>query len=91
MSVIVLQRYYFYFENLVWTLLEICPPFVRTLVPMLAGIGEMKVREFTLFNVIGAALWAAGSANKGDFPGPGLLQNGDKGHYSGRRSFARSS
>ena len=31
MSVVVLQRYYFYFENLVWTLLEICPPFVRTL------------------------------------------------------------
>jgi len=35
-------------------------PFVRTLVPMMAGIGEMNRRTFFTYNVIGAALWAAG-------------------------------
>jgi membrane-associated protein len=44
-------------------------PFVRTLVPMLAGIGEMEVRAFTLMNVIGAALWAAGVSVAGYFLG----------------------
>lgn len=35
-------------------------PFVRTLVPMLAGIGHMPRRRFTVFNVLGAAIWAFG-------------------------------
>jgi membrane-associated protein len=35
-------------------------PFVRTLVPMLAGIGAMPRRRFTAFNVLGAAIWAFG-------------------------------
>jgi membrane-associated protein len=47
-------------------------PFVRTLVPMLAGIGEMDGREFTLFNVIGAALWAAGVSVAGYFLGKSI-------------------
>jgi len=28
---ILLQRYYFYFENMAWSLLAVCPPFIRTL------------------------------------------------------------
>ncbi len=35
-------------------------PFVRTLVPMMAGIGEMNPGTFFAYNVLGAALWAAG-------------------------------
>ncbi|MGZ4688480.1 MAG: DedA family protein [Acidimicrobiia bacterium] len=35
-------------------------PFVRTLVPMMAGIGEMNPGTFFAYNVVGAGLWAAG-------------------------------
>ncbi len=35
-------------------------PFVRTIVPMLAGTSSMKLRQFTVANVIGAGLWAVG-------------------------------
>jgi membrane-associated protein len=35
-------------------------PFVRTLAPMLAGVGEMPGQEFFVFNAIGALLWAVG-------------------------------
>jgi membrane-associated protein len=35
-------------------------PFVRTLVPMMAGIGDMDKRTFSIYNVVGAGLWAAG-------------------------------
>jgi membrane-associated protein len=35
-------------------------PFVRTIVPLLAGTSEMKLRTFTLANVIGAAIWTIG-------------------------------
>ena len=35
-------------------------PFVRTIVPMLAGAGRMPFRKFVVANVIGAAIWAVG-------------------------------
>jgi membrane-associated protein len=35
-------------------------PFVRTIVPMLAGTGKMPLRKFVTANVIGAAIWAVG-------------------------------
>jgi membrane-associated protein len=35
-------------------------PFVRTIVPMLAGTSEMKHHRFFVANVIGAAIWACG-------------------------------
>jgi membrane-associated protein len=35
-------------------------PFVRTIVPMLAGTSRMSQRAFLSANVIGATLWAAG-------------------------------
>ena len=35
-------------------------PFVRTIVPMLAGAGRMTLRSFAIANVVGAAIWAIG-------------------------------
>ena len=35
-------------------------PFVRTVVPMLAGAGRMPLRKYTTANLIGAAMWAVG-------------------------------
>jgi membrane-associated protein len=35
-------------------------PFVRTIVPMLAGAGTMKQRKYLTANLIGAAIWAVG-------------------------------
>ena len=35
-------------------------PFVRTLAPPMAGMGNMEIRTFTIFNVVGAAIWALG-------------------------------
>ena len=35
-------------------------PFVRTIVPMLAGAGRMPLRKFAIANVVGAAIWAVG-------------------------------
>jgi membrane-associated protein len=35
-------------------------PIVRTIAPFMAGAGHMSAPRFTLFNVIGAALWVAG-------------------------------
>ena len=44
-------------------------PFVRTIVPMLAGAGTMTQRRFFTANVIGAALWAVGISMLGFFLG----------------------
>ena len=44
-------------------------PFVRTIVPMLAGAGRMPQRSFLTANVIGAALWAGGISLLGFFLG----------------------
>lgn len=35
-------------------------PIVRTIAPILAGIGSMTYKKFLLFNVIGGCLWGAG-------------------------------
>src|SRR6476619_1704898 len=52
-------------------------PFVRTLAPMMAGIGEMNARTFFAFNVVGAALWALGVSLAGYFLGQ-TIPNVDK-------------
>lgn len=44
-------------------------PFVRTLAPIMAGIGVMDHKAFTLYNVVGALLWAVGLSSVGYFLG----------------------
>jgi membrane-associated protein len=44
-------------------------PFVRTLAPPMAGMGQMDVRQFTIFNILGAFLWAFGVTMLGYFAG----------------------
>jgi membrane-associated protein len=44
-------------------------PIVRTFVPVLAGVGEMRQRTFIVANVIGAVLWAGGVTVLGYFLG----------------------
>jgi membrane-associated protein len=44
-------------------------PFVRTIVPMLAGAGRMPHRKFFAANVIGAVMWAGGISLLGFFLG----------------------
>jgi membrane-associated protein len=34
-------------------------PFVRTFVPIVAGISKMKYREFVIYNIFGAAVWTS--------------------------------
>ena len=35
-------------------------PVVRTFAPVMAGVGQMKYRDFVLHNLLGALLWAIG-------------------------------
>jgi membrane-associated protein len=35
-------------------------PFVRTIIPILAGTGRMPARKFAFANLIGATIWAVG-------------------------------
>ncbi len=44
-------------------------PIVRTFVPIIAGIVEMRYRSFVLNNIIGAFLWAAGTTFLGYYLG----------------------
>jgi membrane-associated protein len=50
-------------------------PFVRTIVPMIAGAGKMTQRRFFVANVIGAALWAGGISLLGFFLGKQIGQD----------------
>jgi membrane-associated protein len=53
-------------------------PVVRTFVPIVAGIGEMKYKVFISFNIIGGLLWAAGVTYIGYFLGSLLTKAGIK-------------
>ncbi len=44
-------------------------PFVRTYIPVAAGVGKMPYRHFALFNVIGALVWGVGVTLAGFFLG----------------------
>ncbi len=50
-------------------------PIVRTLAPILAGVGRMRYETFLLYNVFGAILWAVGLTGLGFWLGniiPGI-------------------
>jgi membrane protein DedA with SNARE-associated domain len=44
-------------------------PVVRTFVPAVAGVGHMSRRRFTIYNLIGAAVWSVGIVAAGDLFG----------------------
>jgi membrane-associated protein len=44
-------------------------PVIRTFVPVVAGVGRMPRRTFTIFNVIGALAWAVGIVMTGFYLG----------------------
>ncbi len=50
-------------------------PFVRTIIPLLAGASEMKTRAFTAANVIGAVIWAGGISVLGYFLGSHISES----------------
>lgn len=50
-------------------------PFVRTIVPMLAGASTMKARAFTFANVLGAVIWAGGISLLGYFLGDHISES----------------
>src|SRR5260370_21797994 len=52
-------------------------PIVRTFTPVAAGIGKMNHRVFTIYNVIGAFIWALGVTLLGYAPGNAIGGNGD--------------
>ena len=53
-------------------------PIVRTLAPILAGVGSMKYRTFLPYNVLGGTLWGGGMTLLGFFLGS-ILPNSE--HY----------
>lgn len=53
-------------------------PVVRTIAPILAGVGAMKYRSFLSYNLLGGALWGAGVTSLGFFLGS-LVPNSQ--HY----------
>ena len=44
-------------------------PIVRTFAPIVAGVSNMKYRTFTIYNLIGGALWTVGLTTLGYFLG----------------------
>jgi len=44
-------------------------PIVRTFAPIVAGVADMKYRTFTIYNIVGAGLWAAGVTMLGYYLG----------------------
>ncbi len=44
-------------------------PIVRTFVPVMAGVGEMKYETFVFYNAIGALIWGVGVSGAGYFFG----------------------
>ena len=47
-------------------------PFVRTIIPILAGTGRMPARKFAIANLIGAATWAVGVSMLGFWLGKSI-------------------
>ncbi len=52
-------------------------PVVRTIAPILAGVGSMRYRRFLSYNALGGFLWGAGVVSLGFFLGS-VIPNSDK-------------
>ncbi len=52
-------------------------PVVRTIAPVLAGVGSMRYRHFLSYNALGGFLWGAGLVSLGFFLGS-VIPNSDK-------------
>ncbi len=52
-------------------------PFIRTLAPLFAGIGNMRYSTFLMYNIIGALFWAMGISFLGYFLGS-IIPNADQ-------------
>ncbi len=44
-------------------------PIVRTFAPIIAGVADMKYRTFTVYNLVGAGIWAVGVTTLGYYLG----------------------
>jgi membrane-associated protein len=44
-------------------------PIVRTFAPIVAGVANMKYRTFTIYNLVGAGIWAVGVTTLGYYMG----------------------
>jgi len=53
-------------------------PIVRTIAPILAGVGSMTYKEFLAYNILGGLLWGAGMISLGYFLGS-IIPNSE--HY----------
>lgn len=55
-------------------------PFMRTFIPFIAGIAEMNRAKFSMYNVVGGAIWVVGLITAGFFLGsiPWVKENLDK-------------
>jgi len=47
-------------------------PFVRTIIPILAGTGRMPARKFAIANLVGATIWAVGVSMLGFWLGSSI-------------------
>lgn len=52
-------------------------PMVRTLAPVLAGVGKMEYKKFLVYNIVGAILWVFGLGLLSYYAG-GLIPNVDR-------------
>jgi membrane-associated protein len=52
-------------------------PIIRTFIPVMAGVGEMKYETFVFYNAIGALIWAVGLTALGYLFG-NTIPNADK-------------
>jgi membrane-associated protein len=52
-------------------------PFVRTFSPIVAGVGRMNYKSFTIYNIVGALLWTSVAPLLGYYFG-GFIPNPDR-------------
>ena len=58
-------RHYFEDQGPKTVVLARFVPIVRTFTPVLAGVGQMRYRQFVTYNIVGGLLWAVGVTTAG--------------------------